>query len=415
MRLLLLEIKRILKTRTTVILLFSSLFLAFLMAYIPTTFSFHEYTDAEGNKVKLTGLASIEYEKRMQADLAGTVTPDKVRQAVERYQACLTKYGVTNSYDLPEGVYEEEIMPYAPLLHGVREIFADPATGIAPSIMEIDPERIDDFYGQCERRNTSLLEQEQREHPAAQALAREMYREVEKPFWFFPGYGSNPMDYQVIIAFLVLLFCTVITAPVFTSDYQTGADDILRCTKHGRTKLAGIKILSALLICTVTFSLCTLIYITVSDSLFGWECTKTSMQMIYSVVNLPDMNIGQLQCFLAVSGLLCTAAAVSFTLFLSSKFKNMVVSLSVALLFCILPIIVYIALPTAVGNWVYPVIPASGVGLQTSILYAVIDFDFWNVGKHAVWLPHVMLGAYIIEIPMFIVLTIRSYSRHNAN
>ena len=81
MRLLLLEIKRILKTRTTVILLFSSLSLAFLMAYIPTTFSFHEYTDAEGNKVKLTGLASIEYEKRMQADLAGTVTPDKVRKS----------------------------------------------------------------------------------------------------------------------------------------------------------------------------------------------------------------------------------------------------------------------------------------------------------------------------------------------
>lgn len=413
MRLLLLELKRILKTRVTMILLLFSLCLTFFMAYIPTTFSYHEYMDADGNKVKLAGLASIRYEKELQADLAGDVTPDKVRQAVERYQACLTKYGVESSYDLPEGVYEAEIMPYAPLLHGVREIFADPASGIAPSIMEIDPGKIDDFYGQCERRNASLLKQEQREHPAAQALAQEMYREVEKPFRFFPGYNSNPMDYQIIIAFLILLFCTVITAPVFTSDYQTGADDILRCTKHGKTRLAAVKILSALLICTVAFSLCSFIYIAVSNSLFGWECTKNSMQMIYSVVNLPNMTIGQLQRFLAVSGLLCVTAAVSFTLFLSSKFKNMVVSLSVALLFCILPIIVYMALPTAIGNWIYPVIPAGGVGLQASILYAVIDFDFWNIGDFSIWLPYVMLGAYVIEIPVFIILTIWSYSRHN--
>lgn len=415
MRLLLLEIKRILKARVTVILLLFSLFLTFFMAYIPTTFSYYEYTDAAGSKVKLTGLASIRYEKELQADLAGDVTPDKVRQAVERYQACLTKYGVTSSYNLPEGVYEEEITPYAPFLHGVREIFADPNTGIAPSLMEIDPEKLDDFYGQCERRNASLLAQEQRESSAAQTFAQEMYREVEKPFTFFPGYGSDPMDYQILVAFLLLLFCTVITAPVFTSDYQTGADDILRCTKHGKTKLAAVKILSALLICIAAFSLCTAIYIVVSDSLFGWECTKTSMQMIYSVVNLPDMNIGQLQCFIALSGLLCITAAVSFTLFLSSKLKNMVASLSVALLFCILPIIVYIALPTAIGNWIYPVIPTSGVGLQTSILYAVIDFDFWNIGNQAIWLPYVMLGAYMIEIPVFIALTVHSYNRHNAN
>ena len=242
-----------------------------------------------------------------------------------------------------------------------------------------------------------------------------MYQNVEKPFLFFPGYNSNPMDYQIIIAFLILLFCTVIAAPVFTSDYQTGADDILRCTKYGKTKFAVTKILSALLICSTAFSLCTFIYIMVSNSLFGWDCTKTSMQMIYSAVNLPDMNIGELQRFTAASNILCVLAAASFTLFLSSKFKNVAVSLSAALLFCILPIIVYMALPTKIGNWIYPVIPAGGVGLQTSILYAVTDFEFWNIGNSAIWLPYVMIGAYIIEIPLFIVLTVYSYIRHNAN
>lgn len=415
MRLLKLEIKRILKTRVTIVLLFLSLSLSFLMAYIPTTFSYHSYTDTDGNTIELKGLASIRYEKEVQADIAGTVTPEKVREAVERYQACLTKYGVETSNELPEGVYDREILPYAPLLHGVREIFANPNTGVAPTLMEIDPSKVNDFYSQCEKRNASLMKQEQREYPAAQNTAKNMYREVEKPFRFFPGYERDSMDYQIILAFLILLFCSIIAAPVFTSDYQTGADDILRCTKYGKVKFAVTKVISALLICTVTFSLCTLIYIMVSNSLFGWESTKTSMQMLYSIVNLPDMNIRQLQDFIAVSGLLCLMAVVSFTLFLSSKFNSMVASLSVSLLFCILPIIAYLALPDQIGIWIYPVIPAGGLGLQTSILYAVIDFEFWNIGNFALWLPYVMLGAYVIEIPLFLFLTVYSYYRHSAN
>ena len=80
------------------------------------TYCYSNYTDEAGNEVNLTGLASIAYEKERQADASGIVTPERVREAVEIYQACLTSYGVTESYDLPEGVYEKEILPIAPSL-----------------------------------------------------------------------------------------------------------------------------------------------------------------------------------------------------------------------------------------------------------------------------------------------------------
>ena len=409
MRLFRLEIKRVLKTRVTWILLLTSLFLAFLLAYLPTTFPSIKYTDSAGNVVELKGAG---YEKKIQADIAGTVTPEKIRQALVDYQACLTKYGVENSYDLPDGVYETEIFPYAPLLHGIREVFADPNTGVAPTLMEIDPEALDDFYEKCDERIVSLMKQEQKEHEGAQKKAVAMYEEVEKPFQFFPGYSSDPMDYQIILSFFLLLFCTVIAAPIFTSDYQTGADDIQRCTKYGRAKFALTKILSALFISGISFCVCALIYLLVSNSLFGWECTRTSMQMIYSAVNLPNMNIGQLQRFVALGGLLCLTATVSFTLFLSSRFQNMVAALSVSLFFCILPIIIYMAFPPEIGNLIFPLLPASGAGLQTSFLYTATEFDFWNIGAFSAWLPHVMLGVYCVEIPLFILLAVSSYARH---
>ena len=412
MRLLRLEIKRILKTRLTIVLLGLALLLSFVLAWLPVTFCYNSYTDENGNTVKLTGLESVAYQKNIQADTAGAVTPEKVRQAVEDYQACLNKYGVKNSYDLPEGVYEAEILPYAPLLHGIREAFADPDTGVAPTIMEIDPERVDDYYGVCEERIVSLMKMEQKNHPAAQKAAVNLYDKVEKPYLFFPGYNSDAMDYQIILAFLTALFCAVIAAPIFTSDYQTGADDILRCTKYGKTKFAVTKMISAFLICGTAYTLCTVIYMIASNSFFGWECTKSSIQMLYSIVNLPDMNLGRFQCFIGVAGLLCILATVSFTLFLSSKCKNTVVSLSAALLFCILPIILYLVLPDEIGSWIYSILPAGGVGLQVSILYAAVDFAFWNIGNIAIWLPYVMLGAYVVEIPLFVVLTVYSYLRH---
>ena len=74
---------------------------------------------------------------------------------------CLLSYGVTESYDLPEGVYEREILPIAPLRHGVKETFADPDTGMAPAIMEIDPEQLEDYYSVCEVRTASLMAMEQ--------------------------------------------------------------------------------------------------------------------------------------------------------------------------------------------------------------------------------------------------------------
>lgn len=412
MRLLKVEMKRILKTRLTLILLGAALLLTLLMAWLPITFpsSSFSYTDAQGNIVEVNGLQGIAHKKKVQAAITGTVTPEKVRQALEDYQACLTKYGVESSYDLPDDVYENEILPYAPLVHGIREAFANPNTGVAPGILEIDPEKVDNYYDVCRERIVSLMRQEQKNHPAAQQIAIDLYSQVNTPYVFYPGYSTEAMEYQNFLAYLILLLCTVIAAPVFTSDYQTEADDIYRCTKYGNAKFGCIKILAAFIICGAAYLLSAIVYLLVSNSLWGWECTKSSMQILFSIVNLPDMNIGQMQVFIAVSGLLGLLAATSLTLFLSSRLKNMAACLSAALLFCILPVIVYMALPEEIATRIYSILPASAVSMQTSILYAAADFDFWNIGSLSVWLPHAMLGAYVVEIPLFTVLAVHSYA-----
>lgn len=410
MRILRLEIKRILKTRVTGILLLAALFLSAVTAYLPVTFFYNSYTDAQGNTVKLKGLAALRYEQAQQADIAGEVTPEKLRKAVEDYQACLREYGVENSYELPDGVYGERITSFAPLLKGIKEAFADRDTGMAPTIMQIAPESVDGYYTACDERIASLMRMEQKEYPAAQAAGVAMFSKVEKPFAFYAGINREALDYQIMLGFLIMLFCTVIAAPVFTADYQSGADDILRCTKHGRVRLGVARVLSALLISGAAFLLCAALYVVLSNSLFGWESTKTSLQMLYSVVTLAAMNAGELQQFLVLSGVLSLLAMVSLTLFISSGTKNTVVSLSLSLLFCILPVIIYIAVPGAFGEWLLCMLPASGAGLQSNILYMLTDFNFLNAGSFTMWTTYAVLVFAAIEIPLFTGLAVYSYS-----
>ena len=45
--------------------------LSVLLAWLPATYCYSNYTDETGNEVNLTGLASIAQEKERQADAAG--------------------------------------------------------------------------------------------------------------------------------------------------------------------------------------------------------------------------------------------------------------------------------------------------------------------------------------------------------
>ena len=76
MRIFYLELKRVLKSKLTWILLALALLLSVLLAWLPTTYCYSNYIDEDGNEVNLTGLASIAHEKERQADAAGIVTPE---------------------------------------------------------------------------------------------------------------------------------------------------------------------------------------------------------------------------------------------------------------------------------------------------------------------------------------------------
>ncbi len=409
MRLLLLEIKRVLRTRITWILLLFALGCSILFAYIPTTFIYF----TEESDVTVKGIQAIGKYKEIRADISGEVTGDKVKNAVESVKTMLKENKVTGVYELPNDVYQKNYLPRAPLIHGLLEVYANPKTGMAPELLNIDSSELDHYYQDCDARLASLMKLEQPKNTAAWSDAEEKYANVPKPYVYYSGITSDAMDYETLLLVLILICCAMIAAPVFSSDYQTEADSILRCTKYGRFHLAVTKILSALIICGVLFLVCVSVWIVTTNCLFGWESVRTSVQILFSITSLVPWNIVQLQWNIVLVGILSLMATVSSILFISSRCKNQMAAMSLALFTCILPIFLTSALPDTIGIWFHCIWPTGAIGLQDSILYDFIGYDYLTIGSFTMWAPYVIIIAAIVEIPLFITLTIRSYNRYN--
>lgn len=411
MRIYLLEVKRVLKSRRSIILLLIALAMSAIMAWLPVMYEDINQFDQNGNKVaELNGLDAITYKKSLRSANNGEVTPEKLKKALTIYQSAVQPYGEDSIYsgEFPTEIYIKKVFPVEFLLGKLPEAFSDPKTGQGTSLMEISPDKLDGFYEQTVQHLEDIMQMEQKGHLAAQEQSLQKYTEVKTPFQFYPGYSRDAFDYIELFIFLLVILCTATATPTFSNEYQTGSDSILRCTKYGRSRLAIVKLLAALTIFTVAFIICISLHLLISNLAFGTECMKTSMQMLFSVISLPAFNLGQLQIALAIGGLLSLLAMISFTLFLSAKFKDSISVILIAIVMCLLPIFTY----SAGANWLTFILPSGGIGLQNSLLYQLTGVTYVHIGQASIWVPYVTVAAAIIEIPVFLFLAVRTYCKH---
>ena len=409
MRLFCLEVKRILKSRRTLILLAVALFLAVIMAYLPISFESINRPGENGTVIELNGLDAIQFKREYRQQTYGEVTPEKVADALRIYQKYVPEYGTVDN--IPLDVYTENIMAIRPLLDRLPEAFADPDTGIGADLMEIDPDMVEqNLYGQFASHLNDIMNLEQKEHPSAREFATAKYAEVDKPYQLYSGLSRDAFDYIELYIFILSILCIAMVVPTFANEYQTGSDSIMRCTKNGRVKFSVIRILAAGVIFTVVFIVGMVIHLFIINLAFGAECLKTSFQMLFSVINLANLNLGQLQVILVLAGLLSLLASISCTLFLSAKCRDSLSSLLISLVVMLLPTIIYTALGGSV--WLSTILPSAGIGLQNNFLYQLYGFNFLYIGDMSFWTPYIILISAAIEIPVFVFLAIRSYCKH---
>ncbi|MBD5524174.1 MAG: ABC transporter permease subunit [Lachnospiraceae bacterium] len=406
------ELKRVLHTRSTLLFLAAAVALSVFMAYVPVTYVGFTYEE-NGQEITIKGREALAIRKELRNPNSGEVTPEKMVKGLQAYQKNLEIYGDFYG-DFPLNVHNSEILPWSPQVSRLREVMADSESGLALDYMEITEEDALNFYERCRTHLIDLMKLEQRKNPQAQQIAAKMYDKVTMPFYYYPGYDTNMFEYEGIYLFILMFLCVMVAAPSFSCEYQTGADDILRSTKHGRRNLAFVKILSALTISIVTFVLCMAIFMVISNSLFGWECRQTSMQILFSASTLLGLNMGQLQNLVMLAGFIALLSCVSFVLFVSSACKNTTIATGLTIAFVLFPSVFYMMIGNTLSAYLRVLFPSGALGGSNSFGYAVTYyFEFLKFGPLTVWTPWLLMIVPAIEIPLFLWLTVRTYCRRS--
>jgi ABC-type transport system involved in multi-copper enzyme maturation permease subunit len=408
MNILYLELKRVLKTPLTWILLIACLLLSMIMSYLPVSYVHYNYWNSNGHHIFISGIKAIHQKKEIMVQ--GSITSNKIQKAIKNYQEVTNKYGNIYADTVPQDTYNKKILPVEYIINRVNTVYTDKKSGIPTDLSKISPDSIgENFYKKYPQQIKNSIAES-----SAQDQALSLYEKVNKPFIYIYGYGSSDAsDYLVILIFLLLIIFTFITASIFSAEYQTGADSILRCTKYGKGKLAISKIISAILICGITFAICISIFVVIVNNAFGWESLKTSLQSI-SGICLPALNVGQAQKITIAAGILTMLAVVSFNLFLSARCKNTTNSLILSIIVFLLPLILSSISSNNIINWIQAILPSVGAGLGSGFYYELTKLNFLSLGSFSFWSPYVMVTAEIIAVPVFLILTLMSYYKHES-
>lgn len=413
MKLLFVELKRIIKTKSVKILMVLSIVMTVLLTYLPISYVKFTY-QKDGKDITVSGISAINLRKNAQEEFSGEVTPEKMGKALEKYQKYLSRYGEDGIYtgELSANVYYKEILPIYKYIVRLREVYADSRTGMAANVLNLEASDAFNFDKQCQERFIQVMSNEQGEHLSAQVQAKKLYDKVSFPLRYYYGIDGSVMDYLSMLIFVLVIMCLVIAAPVFSIEYQTASDQILRCTKYGKIHLAVSKIISCLIVVSTIFIVCISIFVIGTTAAFGKQGAESSMQIIYSAISFLPLTMGELQKLLICAGFLFLVNTVLCTLFCSSKMKSVFASVVISLIVVILPIIIGMIFGGNVGNWIRCLLPSGGVGLSNSLLYSIIDTEFVYMGEFSIWMPFAMIGCSIIEIPAFILLSVYSYCKH---
>ena len=405
-----LEMKRLLKTRSTWILMAAALLVTLVLCCI-NIFGAHYYS-YDGKSFH--ALDATEMRKIVTESAEGEWTPERIRDVFAQIAEVSTDFGVAvegetnDNYEIVTGDNgaAASIAGYtSTFLRSIPQVFDVQYTS------EITPEMAEQYYTQ----RKAYIEEAMKLNygPAAAEAALKLDENTAEPFYYEFGFGtgSDIASTLPVSLFAVAIVCSIICAPVFASDYSTGADDIQRCARYGCRRLGKAKLLAAMTLSTALYIICAAVFVALTLAVYGDD--KTSAQLALDALVLIDIDMNGVLVLTLIAGFLSVLAMTAFTLWLSARMRSSVAVLAVALAVAMTPTFLVILLrESALGDWLRLLLPSGGLGLGTGMFVDIQIGEFLTIGSLAIWTPFAMLAAPVIETPLFALLARRAYVRH---
>ena len=409
-----LEMKRLLKTRSTWILMAAALLVTLILCCINIFGAYYYSYDGKS----FHALDATEMRKIVTESAEGEWTPERIHDVfaqideVSANRRGIAVEGATNdNYEIVTGGNNSGAASIAgytnTFLRSIPQVFDVQYTS------EITPEMAAQYYT---LRKAHIEEATTLNYgPVAAEAALKLDENTAEPFYYEFGFGtgSDTASTLPVSLFAVAIVCSIICAPVFASDYSTGADDIQRCARYGCKRLGKAKLLAAMTLSTALYIICAAVFVALTLAVYGDD--KTSAQLALDALVLIDIDMNGVLVLTLVAGFLSVLAMTAFTLYLSARMRSSVAVLAIALAVAMAPTFLVILLREgALGDWLRLLLPSGGLGLGTGMIVDIQVGKFLTLGPVAVWTPFAALAVPALEAPVFTLLARRAYLRHEA-
>ena len=228
------------------------------------------------------------------------------------------------------------------------------------------------------------------------------------PFHYEYNAGWNKLLSITYVSLMVIALVVCITlAPIFSSEYQTGADAILLSTRYGRSKLITAKIVSSFLLTSVVYVSGVFILTLETFLIYGSGGADCSLQVINF---LAPSNINLLQAYLYVllAGYFMCLFIQGITLLLSAKMSSPFPVIICTMVFFIVPSFLSYSRSSRTYNNILNLMPAKMAAAYTALAKYEVFHIFGLKISYPVMLILVALLVSVITLPF----AYRAFHKH---
>lgn len=403
------EIKKILKRRSAQAALVLTVLFTLLVAGTKIIYDMsYKPDDTIG---RIWGYRQIAAEYAMADAWRGPLTPEVMEAARDQYAAAFApEYRTADGYVVTEA-WEAYAHPVNLIVDFARRYLASDQAYTTfednlQAVLDISTEDFQAFYAARDSALEERLRYKLEDEEDIQFFL-EMNAQVQTPFYYdwYRGQDSFAESFEFIANFVGIMLCIAL-APVFAGEYQSGAAAVVLCTRQGRGRLGGAKLLAALLLSAADFALCAGVYLGVQFAFLGTRALECPIQLVSGTAAAP-LTLGQAEAYgvlLGFAGVLAAAGlTLAFSARLHSPFPVIVAVLGILLL---VPFFSGI-LPEI--RWVQALLALIPLTKDYSLLWG---YDLYHLLGCRVWAPVVVLAAQPVILLCCLPLARRLYIRH---
>lgn len=398
------EKKKLLRRKSTII---TCLMMVLFICFLDSVAVSNQYWYAEDGS-GLSGTAAIQIEKDATRKLAGPLTEQRLAEILAHYHAVNddpANLDPTGSY-LRNDVYIREELPYRNVMLLMWRVYSP--------LGKLDTEILDQITdaGSFYSTRTDKVHEIIAMYNLTQAESETVLKLNEKvsdafTFDYTEGWKAILIQNRPLLFLLIALSVCIVISPVFTLEYQTGADAVVLSAKRGRSETVRAKIAAGFLAASGIYALGVLtafLFVFAFFGVSGWNCDY----QIISETSFYALKIWQVALFGVLINYIVILAVSAFTMLLSAVCKTSFAAVVISILCTVAPLFIPDTDSLGLMNKIISLLPEKAMDTQE----VFSSYTMFSLGDIVITLPWMILISAIVLTAVMLPIARRKFCSH---